>query len=741
MIGDQFDERDSSDSFAYGMGGNHGPDHSINVVIRVRPIISGQTSAQHAGKSIATKTNSKENGTTTNDPSTAISFQPPDRFKYVVQDVIASTVRPFAFNVVFEPEATQEEVFEHSGVKRLIDMALDGFACTVFAYGQTSTGKTYTLTGNAFQVCRNNFEKTEMERMETMSPNKRRHHTTPGSNCVNHQNLNSNNAKSIGIVQLSFAYLFEQIKRRKLRDKTLYVITVSYLEVYNEQVLDLLNPSPRSLNVRWAKDRGFYAENLFKVECEDIGDLEGVLEEGCKNRQVRGHSMNENSSRSHAVMTITLSSEMSDPEDPQGFIRKEGRLCLVDLAGSEKTKRTNSKGGTFVEANNINRSLLVLGNCIACLADPKRRNGHIPYRDSMLTKLLADSLAGNGMTLMIACVSPMKCDSQETISTLRYASRAKRVRMNPVVQMDPRELLILSLKREVRVLRVENNYLRQNYQIHHHQPPPAAAAAAITAVNGGQFAAGKFPFCLHFVLPMISLQLNENGTFDANSMLLSRMENMGPNGAIDKVDDKDGHLLNKYMHDNEVLRVENVQLNLQRHRLIRDHELVCKENERLMRKLNSLIGKSETSSGNRNRQLIGSAHLLTSLSSSASSPSLLSLVSPEDATTAVDESTTQVSHNVNNVSNHAIISTTTSSSNHHESRPQSVQQSKPKEEQNDLILVREKPNSTTNRIRHSNTRNSETEESNTLDLTIRGKSAVNGGRIQQQGNNVRQRKT
>ena len=146
-----------------------------------------------------------------------------------------------------------------------------------------------------------------------------------------------------------------------------------------------------------------------------------------------------------------------------------------------------------------------------------------------------------------------------------------------------------------------------------------------------------------------------------------------------------------------------MQLNLQRHRLIRDHELVCKENERLMRKLNSLIGKSETSSGNRNRQLIGSAHLLTSLSSSASSPSLLSLVSPEDATTAVDESVTQVSHNV---SNHAIISTTTSSSNHHESRPQSVQQSKPKEEQNDLILVREKPNSTTNRIRHSNTRNS-----------------------------------
>lgn len=99
-----------------------------------------------------------------------------------------------------------------------------------------------------------------------------------------------------------------------------------------------------------------------------------------KNRQVRSHLMNQTSSRSHSLLTIVLASETQDPEDPQGFIRREGRLCLVDLAGSEKTKRTQSKGDTLVEANNINRSLLVLGNCISALASPKRRGGHIPYR-------------------------------------------------------------------------------------------------------------------------------------------------------------------------------------------------------------------------------------------------------------------------------------------------------------------------------------------------------------------------
>lgn len=131
----------------------------------------------------------------------------------------------------------------------------------------------------------------------------------------------------VGLIQLSFAYLFEQIKIKKQQNIN-YVITASYLEVYNEQVLDLLNPSGRALNVRWNKIRGFYAENLFKVECEDTGDLQGVLEEGMKNRQFRSHEMNEHSSRSHTLLTISIHCITTDPDD--NSITRQGKtFCFL----------------------------------------------------------------------------------------------------------------------------------------------------------------------------------------------------------------------------------------------------------------------------------------------------------------------------------------------------------------------------------------------------------------------------
>ncbi|KAL1442111.1 hypothetical protein MTO96_000007 [Rhipicephalus appendiculatus] len=242
---------------------------------------------------------------------------------------------------------------------------------------------------------------------------------------------------------------------------------------------------------------------------------------GRKNRQVRSHDMNEHSSRSHSILTISLASEVHDPDDPNTFIRRQGKLSLVDLAGSEKTKKTRSRGSTFVEANNINKSLLVLGNCISCLADPKRRTGHIPYRDSTLTKLLADSLGGTGMALIIACVSPSASNAHETINTLRT----------------PRELLILSLRREVRLLRMENSYLRQQL------------------LNGG----GQ----LH-------------------------LSNVLAVGGEPSEDGDDKALLHKYMAENEALRVENATMHHMREMLVRDHELVCRENERLIKTLDAL---------------------------------------------------------------------------------------------------------------------------------------------------------
>ncbi|XP_075744834.1 kinesin-like protein KIF12 isoform X2 [Rhipicephalus microplus] len=449
---------------------------NINVVVRVRPLTDQESESNKAQ---------------------ALNY--PGEGQVLVEEPVSGQTKLFTFTVVFEPEATQEDVFEHCGIKRLIDMALDGFASTILAYGQTGAGKTYTLTGSP-----------EAPEGGTSEP---------------------------GIMQLTFGYLFEEITQRKGVE---YIVQASYLEIYKEHVLDLLNPSHRTLPVRWSKDKGFYAENLFVVECEDLGDLDGVLEEGRKNRQVRSHDMNEHSSRSHSILTISLASEVHDPDDPNTFIRRQGKLSLVDLAGSEKTKKTRSRGNTFVEANNINKSLLVLGNCISCLADSKRRTGHIPYRDSTLTKLLADSLGGTGMALIIACVSPSASNAHETINTLRYASRAKKVKTKPMIRMDPRELLILSLRREVRLLRMENSYLRQQL------------------LNGG----GQ----LH-------------------------LSNVLAVGGEPSDDGDEKALLHKYMAENEALRIENAAMHHMREMLVKDHELVCRENERLIRTLDGLEKK------------------------------------------------------------------------------------------------------------------------------------------------------
>jgi hypothetical protein len=201
-----------------------------------------------------------------------------------------------------------------------------------------------------------------------------------------------------GLIPRSLHYLYSKISQIQ---STHYTVRAAYLEIYNEQVKDLLNVGgANSLPVRWKSDRGFYVENLFIVECEVLDDCVAVLEEGLRNRKTGSHRLNEHSSRSHSILTIYLDSETIDPEDNR-LIRRNGKISFVDLAGSEKVKESKATGGTFNEMLNINKSLLTLGNCISALADSKKRLGHIPYRDSKLTKLLADSLGGSGYTLMV----------------------------------------------------------------------------------------------------------------------------------------------------------------------------------------------------------------------------------------------------------------------------------------------------------------------------------------------------
>ncbi|XP_064022514.1 LOW QUALITY PROTEIN: kinesin-like protein KIF12 [Pogoniulus pusillus] len=341
----------------------------------------------------------------------------------------------FGFSAVFDSGASQETVFEGSGMKQLVELAIDGYSCTVFAFGQTGSGKTYTLMGPLTQG-------------ETQP-------AAPGL---------------LGLMQRSFACLLEQSRSRSSD----LVLSASYLEIYNEQVRDLLSPGPPcALPLRWSKTRGFYVENQLSVDFESLEAIASLLQQGAEpreqgqacsggarprsqRRRTSAHALNRHSSRSHALLTIHVCSRA-----PSTYPSKQGTLCFVDLAGSERVKETGSSGELSVEANNINRSLLALGHCISLLAKPRGKRTHIPYRDSKLTRLLARSLGGSGITLMIACISPSSRCLSETLSTLHYASQARRVTTRPLANRVPREKLLRSLEKEIQALQLENLSLRQ----------------------------------------------------------------------------------------------------------------------------------------------------------------------------------------------------------------------------------------------------------------------------------------
>ncbi|XP_063059128.1 kinesin-like protein KIF12 [Engraulis encrasicolus] len=329
--------------------------------------------------------------------------------------------KAFSFNMVFTPESSQQEIFESTGMRKLISMAIEGYTCTVFAFGQTGSGKTYTITG-PHSLFSSVTEERDVE----------------------------------GLMQRSVTYLLQQVH---ILDGT-FKLCASYSEIYNEQVRDLLNPYlTYSLAVRGSRTGGFYVENLSVLEFCDLEEFTTLLERGMQNRQTSSQIQNEHSSRSHSILTLYIKHTSSDAG---ALVVRQGRLCVVDLAGSERVKDGDSTEKLLEETGNINRSLLTLGKCITALVDPKKRNGHIPYRDSKLTMLLSDSLGGKGITLMIACVSPAAANLQETMNTLRYSSKAKRIRNKPVAKNNFREQILATLQREIRLLKEENTQLRQH---------------------------------------------------------------------------------------------------------------------------------------------------------------------------------------------------------------------------------------------------------------------------------------
>uniref|UniRef100_A0A8D3DZC0 plus-end-directed kinesin ATPase n=1 Tax=Scophthalmus maximus TaxID=52904 RepID=A0A8D3DZC0_SCOMX len=311
--------------------------------------------------------------------------------------------------------ASQVQVFKDIGEEMLLH-AFEGYNVCIFAYGQTGAGKSYTMMG-----------KQDVKDQQ-------------------------------GIIPLLCEDLFTKFNN-KTDNSMSYSVEVSYMEIYCERVRDLLNPKNKGhLRVREHPLMGPYVEDLSKLAVTSYNDIQDLMDSGNKARTVAATNMNETSSRSHAVFNIIFTQKRHDAET-DNTSEKVSKISLVDLAGSERADSTGAKGTRLKEGANINKSLTTLGKVISALAEvdsgpnknkkKKKVESFIPYRDSVLTWLLRENLGGNSRTAMVAALSPADINYDETLSTLRYADRAKQIRCNAVINEDPNNRLVRELKEEV----------------------------------------------------------------------------------------------------------------------------------------------------------------------------------------------------------------------------------------------------------------------------------------------------
>ncbi|XP_069603413.1 chromosome-associated kinesin KIF4A isoform X1 [Ranitomeya imitator] len=325
--------------------------------------------------------------------------------------VVVGNEKSFTYDFVFDPSAEQEEVYNVS-VSPLIQGLFKGYNATVLAYGQTGSGKTFSMGG-----------------------------------AYTHD---QENEPTVGVIPRVVKALFREIEQRTDWE---FLLKVSYLEIYNEEILDLLY-SPRDkaspISIREDPKEGIKICGLTERDVKTAVDTISCLEQGNSSRTVASTAMNSQSSRSHAIFTIAIEQRRGG-EKNGGF---RSKLHLVDLAGSERQKKTKAEGDRLKEGISINRGLLCLGNVISALGDDSKKGSFVPYRDSKLTRLLQDSLGGNSHTLMIACVSPADSNMEETLNTLRYADRARKIKNKPIVNTDPQAAELQKLRQQVQDLQV-----------------------------------------------------------------------------------------------------------------------------------------------------------------------------------------------------------------------------------------------------------------------------------------------
>ena len=310
--------------------------------------------------------------------------------------------KTFQFDFVYPMDSTQREVYDQVAFP-IVDSIFQGYNGTVFAYGQTGCGKTYTMMGI------------------TDDPIKR------------------------GVIPNAFEHIFGYIKNEGGNKK--FLVRCSFVEIYNEEVRDLLGKTDVKLDIREDPKKGTFIKDLVYITLAGTDDIQRALNKGNNNRHVGATSMNDQSSRSHSLFTVYL--EIQEGEGNNKKIRS-GKLNLVDLAGSERVGKTNATGKTFDEGKKINLSLTALGSVIDALSSNRK---HIPYKDSKLTRLLADSLGGNTKTVMFANVSPASYNYEETVGTLRYASRAKLIKNAPKINEDPKDALLRQMEDEIKRLK------------------------------------------------------------------------------------------------------------------------------------------------------------------------------------------------------------------------------------------------------------------------------------------------
>ncbi|GBF98003.1 hypothetical protein Rsub_11114 [Raphidocelis subcapitata] len=363
---------------------------NVNVILRCRPP-SAQEVADHAAQ--------------------VLQCNEAQREVHLWQSTACKS-RVFRFDQVFGPDSTQAKVYD-SAIAPIVEEVLGGYNCTVFAYGQTGTGKTYTMEGGP----REDAAKL---------------------------------SAAAGVIPRAIKHIFDAIESNEVTDS---IVKVSFLELYNEELTDLLTQSSEDrggAKLRLLEDRGsVVVQGLEEMVVRNAPEIYTVLDRGSSKRRTAETLLNKTSSRSHSVFTITIHMKETTPGGED--VIKVGKLNLVDLAGSENISRSGAKDGRAREAGNINQSLLTLGRVITALVE----NGvHVPYRDSKLTRLLRDSLGGRTKTCIIATVGPSAACVDETASTLDYAHRAKNIRNRPEVnQTISKGEMISSLNTEIERLK------------------------------------------------------------------------------------------------------------------------------------------------------------------------------------------------------------------------------------------------------------------------------------------------